>query len=704
MTEVPMPTNGRGLVLVQSKASLISSGTERMLIEFSKGNLLQKARSQPEKVRQVLDKVKTDGVLPTMEAVFRKLDAPLPLGYCNAGVVLEVGAGVRDLQPGDRVMSNGHHAEIVCVPHPLVARIPDGVSDEQAAFTVLGSIALQGIRLAQPTFGERVMVFGAGLIGLIAVQLLRTNGCQVLTVDLNEQRLALATEFGAEIVNPQKGADPVAAALAWTGGVGVDAVLITASAKNDDIVHQAAQASRKRGRIVLVGVVDLNLRRSDFYEKELSFQVSCSYGPGRYDEQYEQRGIDYPLPYVRWTEQRNFEAVLQAMTTGALQVDRLITHRFPLARAVEAYDVIQHDPAAMGVVLQYPAEVDHGRSVRMNHEALKPRSAAVGHSPVVGVIGVGNYALSILLPALARTPARLKYVVDNQNVVAVWHAAKKFGVEQAVTDHELLLKDPEVNAVFIVTGHNSHAELVQEALRAGKHVFVEKPLCLNEEELTTIEELCAEEPTGAPPQLMVGFNRRFSPHVERIKKLLAGRSEPLCMTMTVNAGAIPPDHWTQDPERGGGRIIGEGCHFIDLLAHVAEAPVVGVTAHMLGEGPAVREDKMSILLTFADGSIGTVHYFANGSKSYPKETLEIFTEGRVLRLENFRITRGYGFKGFRKFKTFRQDKGHAAEVATFINRVERGGDPLIPFSEIVNVTRVSFVAVRSAEVDNKTDL
>jgi predicted dehydrogenase/threonine dehydrogenase-like Zn-dependent dehydrogenase len=687
LAEVPGPQIARGRVLIETKASLISAGTERMLVEFSKANLLQKARQQPDKVKQVLEKIKADGLLPTLEAVFRKLDEPLPLGYCNAGVVLEVGEGVTDLVPGDRVISNGNHAEIVCVPRHLVAKVPPHVSDEQAAFTVLASIALQGIRLAQPVLGEKIAVFGIGLIGLITVQLLRASGCEVLAVDLNAPRLALAERFGARTVDLSQGADPVAAARAFTAEQGVDAVLITASAKTDEIIHQAAESCRKRGRIVLIGVVGLNLRRSDFYEKELTFQVSCSYGPGRYDESYEQGGHDYPLGYVRWTEGRNFEAILGALASGGLDVAPLISHRYQLDEAVQAYEAIEHDPAALGVILQYREQADRSGVVTIS------QGGAVGADrAVVGVIGAGHFANAILLPALAKTKARLAYIADL-NGAAAQHAAVKFGVEKAVTDYRHILDDRAVHAVFVVTSHHTHARFVCEALNAGKHVFTEKPLCLTEAQLAEIESVVRNHPSAL---LMVGFNRRFSPHTRRIQTLLAGRSGPLCMNMTVNAGEIPADHWTQDPERGGGRIVGEGCHFIDLLSFLAGSRVRSVSAARVGEGPAVRDDKMSILLEFADGSVGTVNYFANGAKSYPKEILEVFSDGRVLRLENFRATYGFGFQGFKRFKTIRQDKGHAVEIAAFIGRIAQGGGPLIPFDQLQNVTRASFAAVQSA--------
>ncbi|MFC1761269.1 bi-domain-containing oxidoreductase [Planctomycetota bacterium] len=691
LAEVPCPQAMPGQVLIQTKASLISAGTEKMLIEFSKGNLIQKARSQPDKVKQVLDKMKTDGLMPTLDAVFRKLDEPLPLGYCNAGVVLEVGSGVSDLQPGDRVISNGNHAEVVCVPRNLVSKIPDTVTDEQAAFTVLSSIALQGIRLVQPTLGEKVMVFGMGLIGLITTQLLRASGCEVLGVDFNTERLAMAESFGAKTVDLSKGVDPISASRGWTGEEGVDAVLITASAKTDDIMHQAAESCRKRGRIVLVGVVGLNIRRDDFFKKELTFQVSASYGPGRYDEAYEQMGQDYPAGFVRWTEGRNFEAVLSAMSNGGLDVSRLITHQVKFADALKAYETIENDRAALGVVLQYGDEVNRDTCVTVVQcdGVTVKRCDGVAR---LAVIGAGNFANAILLPALAKTQARLAYIADLDGAAAK-HAAAKAGAEKAVTDYRQILDDKQVDAVFVVTGHHTHARFICEVLEAGKHVFVEKPLAMNESELQQVESAVSKNPSKI---LMVGFNRRFSPHLLKIQELLAGRGGPLCMNMTVNAGEIPADHWVQDPERGGGRIIGEGCHFMDLLSYVADSPVKSVSAFMVGEGPAVRGDKMSIIMELADGSVGTVNYFANGAKSYPKEMLEIFSDGRVLRMENFRITRGFEFKGFKRFKTARQDKGHAAEMAAFVQRVKEGGEPLIPFTQLANITRASFAAVESA--------
>jgi len=686
---VPAPVCQAGCLLVRNTRTLISAGTERMVVEFSKASLLAKARSQPDKVRQVLDKIKTDGLMATLEAVFRRLDEPLPLGYCSAGVVEEVGAGVSGFSPGDRVACNAPHAELACVPANLCARIGDDVTDEQAAFTVPGAIALQGIRLLAPALGERFVVYGLGLIGLIGTQLLRASGCDVLGVDLRDDRLELARAWGARTVNPASG-DPLAEADAWTETSGADGVLITAAAKTDEIVHNAAQMCRKRGRIVLVGVVGLNLRRGDFYEKELTFQVSCSYGPGRYDEKYEQDGHDYPFGFVRWTEQRNFQAVLEAIGTGRLVVDDLVTHRFGIDQAPAAYQKVTDDPSALGVVLEYSAGPARATSVQVRTQA--PAAGASGGA-VVGVIGAGNYSRATLMPALARTPATVAYVADLQGAAAK-HLADKYGAEQAVTDYRLILQDPRVDAVIVAVRHDLHARLVCEALSAGKHVFVEKPLATDADGLSRVLAAAGQAPDRL---VMVGFNRRFSPHTVRTRQLLGGRSGPMCMNMTVNAGALPADHWTHDAVRGGGRIIGEACHFIDLMVHLAGAGVRTVAATMMGPGPAVREDKMSISMGLADGSVATVNYFANGAKDYPKETLEVFSDGRVLRLDNFRRLRGWGFSGFTKFKTSRQDKGHRAEFAAFVDRVAGGGGPLIALDELANVTLATFAAVESAK-------
>jgi len=692
LAEVPCPAARPGTLLIQTEASLISAGTERMLVEFGQGGLLAKARSQPDKVKQVLDKIKTDGLMPTLETVFARLDEPLPLGYCNAGRVLEVGAGVHGFRVGDRVISNGPHAEVVCVPANLCAKIPDGVTAEEAAFTVLSSIALQGIRLIEPTLGERVVVTGLGLIGLIAVQLLRANGCEVLGVDLDERKLALAREWGAETANVGAGVDPVAAATAFSGGRGVDAVLITASAKTNEIVSQAAQMCRKRGRIVLVGVVGLDLKRSDFYEKELSFQVSCSYGPGRYDSTYENEGRDYPFGYVRWTEQRNFEAILELIRSGKLDVKSMIDAEVALDDAPDLYAKIGENKAALGQILKYPDAPNLTRTISASSASNASITAA--GQVVVGAIGAGNYAKLMLLPAFKKTNAVL-HTIASAGGVSAQHAGNKFGFRHTTTDTDALIQNAEINTVVITTRHNSHARWAIAALKAGKHVFVEKPLALTEDELNDVRTVAEAVPQQ---QLMVGFNRRFAPHVVKMKSLLAGRSEPLGMVMTVNAGFIPPDHWTHDPAVGGGRIIGEGCHWIDSLAFLANADVTAVQAMQVDNwtGQGGPDDKMTITLAFADGSIGTIHYLANGHKSFPKERLEVFSDGRILQLDNFRVLHGYGFPSFKKMKTSRLDKGQTNEVAAFVQSIGAGGEPLIPLASLVNTTQASFAAMTSA--------
>ncbi len=692
VADVPCPLVRPGHLLIQTRASLISAGSERMLVEFGKGSLVAKARSQPEKVRQVLDKIKTDGLLPTLETVFARLDEPMPLGYCNAGVVVEVGEGVQGFQVGDRVISNGSHAEIVCVPRNLCARIPEGVSDEQAAYTVLASIGLQGIRLLEPTLGEAIVVSGLGLIGLMTVQLLLANGCRVLGIDLDPKRLQLARESGAETADLSAGADPVASALAFSGGRGVDGVIIAAASKSHEIMHQAAQMCRKRGCLVLVGVVGLELNRSDFYRKELTFQVSCSYGPGRYDPWYEERGQDYPLGYVRWTEQRNFEAILSLLATGRLDVSRLTSERIEHARAAEAYRTLTEGGEALGLILTYPQQEVRRERVITFPRGSGPSTAA--ERVVAGVIGAGNFARLTALPSLRRSPARLACLADL-NAVAATHAARKFAFERTTTDYHTLLGDPQINTVFVFTRHDAHAPLVLEALEAGKHVFVEKPLCLNLEDL---ERIRAAHAKAADRQLLVGFNRRFSPHALRMKSLLATRTQPICMSMMVNAGVIPPDGWVHDPRVGGGRIIGEGCHWIDLMTFLTGAPVVQVMATRIGESPAlaIRDDKMTISLKFGDGSIGTLHYYGNGHKSYPKETLEVFCDGKVLRMDNFRVLRGCGWAGFSKMRLTRMDKGHREEFRRFVDAVAAGGPAVIPFEEIRNVTRATLAAVQSA--------
>ena len=699
--QVPVPLVRPGCLLIRTRASLVSAGTERMLLEFGRANFLDKARQQPDKVRQVIDKLRTDGIGPTMRSVQAKLDKPIPLGYSNAGVVVEVGAGVTRFQAGDRVVSNGPHAEYVCVPENLCARIPDGVADEAASFTVVSAIALQGIRLVQPTLGETVVVTGLGLIGLLAVQLLRANGCRVLGIDPDPGRAALARTFGAETCVLAAGVDPLEAARRASGGRGVDAVVITASTQSNEPVHQAALMCRKRGRIVLVGVTGLQLSRADFYEKELTFQVSCSYGPGRYDPVYEEQGKDYPLGFVRWTEQRNFEAVLELLAAGALQVDPLISERCRVDDAARGYEQLASgNPLA--IVLQYP--VDEATSpARVVSLVGAPSGAipaaiaakAAPAAPRVSVIGAGNYAAQVLIPALAATPARLQTLVSAAGVSGV-RTGRKHGFAAAATDATNAITAGDTDAVVIATRHDSHAGLVVEALNARKHVFVEKPLATTRSQLDDIVAAHgAAVASGFRPVVMVGFNRRFAPQVVRMRELLAATAEPKVFVMTVNAGEIPPEHWTQNDIQGGGRIIGEGCHFVDLLRFLAGAPIRKTHAVRMGEAPgvAIRDDKATITLEFGDGSFGTVHYLANGHRSLPKERLEVFCRGAVLQLDNFRRLTGFGWPGFNRMNLWRQHKGNEACMAAFVRALSEGTPSPMAFDELVEVTRSTFDAV-----------
>ena len=695
LVDVPCPRANSGQLLIRTSRSLVSAGTERMLVDFGKANPIEKARQQPDKVRMVLDKVKTDGLMPTLDAVRNKLEQPLPLGYCNVGRVLEVGRGVEGFAVGDRVASNGKHAEVVGVPVNLCARIPDGVTDEAAAFTVIGAIALQGIRLVQPTLGEAVVVTGLGLIGQIAVQLLRANGCRVLGIDLDPAKLALARAFGAEVVDLSAGEDPVLAAERFARGRGVDAVLVTAATRSSEPMHQAALMCRKRGRIVLVGVTGLELSRDDFFKKELTFQVSASYGPGRYDPNYEEKGQDYPVGFVRWTEQRNFEAVLDMLADGRLNIEPLISHRFTLDQTEAAYAVVGGSEPSMGILLEYPSPAHQADEVVRNQTlTLSPRPLPCSvtdtgpATPAIGFVGSGNYATAVLIPAFKAAGARLRTVASSAGVSGV-HAGRKFGFEETTTDTARLFTDEGVDALVVTTRHDSHARFVLQALEAGKPVFVEKPLCLTLDELDAIEAAYARQAEqGSVPRVMVGFNRRFAPQVEKIKALLAGVSGPKSFVMTVNAGAIPADHWTQDPAVGGGRIIGEACHFIDLLRLLAGA---AIESHVVARMGTATGDTVTINLGFADGSLGTVHYFANGTKAFPKERLEVFAAGRVLQLDNFRRLRGFGWPGFRGMNLWRQDKGQKACAAAFIESLRSDGPAPIGFDEIIEVSRVSIL-------------
>jgi len=696
LEEIPVPSLQSGNVLIKTSRSLVSLGTERMLVEFGKSNLVSKARQQPDKVKQVLDKIKTEGVIPTLEAVFNKLEQPLPLGYCNAGKVVAVGAGVTEFAVSDRVASNGPHAAFVSVPKNLAVKIPDNVSDEEAAFTVIGSIGLQGIRLCRPTFGETIVVTGLGLIGLLTSQMLLANGCKVIGIEIDPDKCALAEKFGVKIIN-SVGNNSVKVVEELTGGIGADGVIITASTKNNDIISQAAQMSRKRGRIVLVGVVGLDISRAEFYEKELTFQVSCSYGPGRYDEDYENKGQDYPLPYVRWTEKRNFEAVLNAIQNGSLNVKELITERVALEDYNQIYDNMDSSHS-IASILEYPGlEKEHLKSSTIT---LKD-SSFIGQKGVLGIIGAGNFTNMTLLPSLKGSGAHIKTIASSGGFSGT-QLAKKHGISKSTTDYKTILNDKDVDTIIITTRHGSHAKMVIESLNAGKNTFVEKPLALNQNELDQIIQAFnskqpiakIQEQTANSPTLTVGFNRRFSPHLIKVKQSMGDSSGAVNVIANMNAGFIPKKHWVHDLESGGGRIIGEACHLMDICVFLAGSLIDSVCMNSLGKETDLATDNASIMLKFQNGSNAVINYFSNGSKKYSKERVEVYSQEKTWVVDNYIKTEAFGVKEFKTIKT-KMDKGHKNQFHELIRRTQNGGKPLISIDEIINVTKASFGAIES---------
>lgn len=683
LEEVPVPAVKSGHVLIETTRSLVSLGTERMLVEFGKANYLQKAKQQPDKVKEVINKIKTDGLKPTINAVFNKLGQPLPLGYCNVGKVIAVGKGVEDFKIGDRVASNGNHAEYVSIPKNLVVKIPDNVSDEEASFTVIGSIGLQGIRLINPTFGETIVVVGLGLIGLITAQLLKANGCRVIGFDFDQAKVDLANSFGVLAVNPSQGVDQVKFVQTITENVGADGVIITASNKSNEIISQAAKMSRKRGRIVLVGVVGLDISRADFFEKELSFQVSCSYGPGRYDEHYEQKGEDYPLGYVRWTEKRNFEAILQAISNQSIDVKSLITERVSLLNFDTIYENMSGSKS-IASILEYSPKVEAiKRVISVNSNNFE------GQKGVLGIIGAGNFTSAMILPSLKKCQASIKYIASSGGLSGTT-LAKKFNISNSTSDYSEILKDEEVDLVMITTRHNLHAKMIVEVLKSNKHVFVEKPLALNIDELN--EVLTTYNLKNKT--ITVGYNRRFAPLAQKMKSLLGKSETPINIVATMNAGSIPANVWVHDMEIGGGRIIGEACHYIDLCSFLTGSKVVSVCMNAMGKNPEENTDNASILLKYENGSNAVINYFSNGSKAYSKERLEVYHQERTLVMDNWRKLKGFGFKGFSS-TTSRQDKGHQNQFNYLVDSIKKGGDAIIPVDELINTTKASFAAIES---------
>ncbi|MDD3000748.1 MAG: bi-domain-containing oxidoreductase [Candidatus Riflebacteria bacterium] len=690
LAEIPVPSVRKGCLLIQTSKSLISLGTERMLLNFGKANLIDKALQQPDKVRQTLQKAKNDGIGPTINAVFNKLEQPLPLGYSNAGTVLEVGEGVYGFKPGDRVVSNGYHAEVVCVGANLCAKIPDNVGDTAASFVVVSSVALEGVRLVNPTLGESVAVIGLGLVGLLTAQILLANGCRVIGFDYDGAKVKLAESYGVEAHDLSSGVDPVAAAMTFSRRNGVDAVVITASTTSNDPISQAPQMCRKRGRVVLVGVVGLELCRDDFYKKEISFTVSCSYGPGRYAKEYEEKGFDYPIGYVRWTEQRNFEAVLDLMARNKLCVEKLVSKEIDFDEAEKAYELVASATDILGLVLKYNKNVDlTQKSVVL--KTMPDYAFNDAGRAVIGFIGAGNYASGILVPAFAETNAVLKTIASSGGVSGN-HVGKKFGFSVATTDYKRILNDPEINTVVIATGHSSHARLIAEALNSQKHVFCEKPAALSEDEIEMIRTSYEKSSLANKKlHLMIGYNRRFSPVIKAAKENLKNETDPCSIIITVNAGAIPDEHWVHDAEAGGGRIIGECCHFIDLIRHLTQSPIESVESMCMNASSDSKNppDTASIFIKCKNGSIGTVHYFANGSKEFPKERIEIFCAGKIMQIDNFKSLTHFGWRKAKNVSLWSQDKGQNACVKEFIEAVEKGSQTPIGIDEILEVAKLT---------------
>jgi predicted dehydrogenase/threonine dehydrogenase-like Zn-dependent dehydrogenase len=745
VVDVPIPAPQRGEALVRNAVSLVSAGTERMLVEFAEKSLLGKARSRPDLVRQMLDKTRREGLLITVEAAFNRLDQPMPLGYSSAGTIVALGEGLAGFQAGQRVACAGGgyavHAEYVCVPRNLLAPLPDQVDFEAAAFTTLGAIAMHGFRQAEAQVGERVAVIGLGLLGLLTVGIARAAGCAVFGVDLDPGRVALATSLGAQAVLREQA---VEAAGSFSRGRGCDAVLICADATSADPVELAGVIARDRARVIAVGAVGLQLPRKVYYEKELTFLNSRSYGPGRYDPAYEEGGLDYPIGYVRWTEGRNLEGFVDLLASGRLDIASLITHRFPIEQASQAYELItgkQHEPF-LGVLLTYPvregegvdaAAIASGATVRLIPEApsvppvttpasvqamLFQRSpgkegataAKQPKKPVrIGVLGAGNFASAVMLPALKEIPAVELVGIASASGMSAKHAAHRFGFLYATSDEAQILNDPQVDAVAILTRHNLHARQVIAALRARKHVFCEKPLALNKAELEAIQEALIEpwnspetSQGDAPALLTTGFNRRFAPMAQQMQAFLAERGEPLAAYYRVNAGFIPASHWTHDTEQGGGRIIGEGCHFIDFLTFLVGSPPIAVTAAGLPDGGRYREDNAVLTFSFPDGSVGVVSYLANGDKAFPKERVEVFSAGRVAVLDDFRSLELVS-NGRRKVfhSRLRQDKGHRQEWQAFAAAIRTGGPAPIPYDQLFGVMNATFASVEALRTGNK---
>jgi predicted dehydrogenase/threonine dehydrogenase-like Zn-dependent dehydrogenase len=701
VAEVPPPALQPKTALIQTASSLVSAGTERMLVDFAGKSLLGKARSRPDLVRQVMDKVKREGLLTTLDATTNKLDQPMALGYSSAGTILEVGSELKGFKVGDRVACAGGgfavHAEMAVIPQNLLVPLPRSVDFDSATFTTLGAIAMHGYRLAGVQVGSTVAVIGLGLLGLLALGIARASGCQVLGIDIDPTRVAFAEKLGYQACLRKQA---VEAARFISKGRGVDTVLVCADSKSNDPLVLAGDIARDRAKVVAVGSVGFEIPRKAYYEKELIFLTSRSYGPGRYDKTYEESGSDYPIGYVRWTEGRNLEAFIDLLADKKLDVHPLITHRFDIQNATGAYELItgKNKESYLGILINYPSK----KPVEAVRRIVNPSAPAVLLQPTglttLGVLGAGNYAKMVFLPTVKKVGGIAPIAIASATGLSAHHAARKFGYGYATTSDEEIIKDPAINVVAILTRHNLHARQVLESLKAGKRVFCEKPLAMNQAELS---EIARTLKSLKDPVLMTGFNRRFAPLSKRLKEFIDNRSEPLFAYYRVNAGHLPKDHWLNDLEVGGGRIIGEGCHFIDYLTFLVGACPETVSAQVLPDNGTYSEDNVILNFGFPDGSIGTLSYLSNGDKAFPKERVEVFCGGRVAVLDDFRsleLCQNGSRKVIRKY--LRQDKGHRGAWAAFLSSLTSGGEPPIPYDQLLGVTSASFAAV-SAIRDRK---
>ena len=682
LVEVPVPNAKKKHLLIKSNKTLISAGTERMLINFGKSNYIQKAQQQPEKVNDVIEKIRGEGLISTFTAVKSRIKQPLPIGYSNVGIVCDVGEGIEGFAIGDRVVSNGPHAEIVNVPVNLCAKIPDEVEDEEAVFTVLGAVALQGIRLAKPTFGETFLVNGLGLVGLLTVQILKAQGCNVLGLDISKEKCKLANELGIETNILDNQSNPHSWLIEKTKGRGIDGALITATTTSSDPINISAKASRKRGRIILVGVTGIDLKRDQLYKKEISFTVSCSYGPGRYDRHYEEKGNDYPIGYVRWTEKRNFEAILEAINKKQINTKILKSNCFDFTNYIEAYEYLRKEKNVIGILLDYKDKIDIKKDKIKLKKILNDKYKE-NNKIVASVIGAGSYADRILLPALKKTNIKLKDIASI-NGTSASIIGNKYNFQNATTNIENIFNDNECNTLLILTRHDSHFSLVKEGLLSGKNIFVEKPLCLNIEELNEIENIYIklQKDNNKTPRLMVGFNRRFAPLITHLNKHIKKINGPKTFIYTINAGKVDKDNWQIDEKIGGGRLIGEVCHFLDLLMFLSDSKIKEINAISIKNNESNRSYNLQI--SFYNNSIASINYIADGNKTYPKERIEVYGDNIIFEMNNFRKVKAWGKSGVTR-SNLMGDKGHKICIKQFIDSIKKGKNTPIKFDEIINL-------------------